>query len=103
MKNGDAGRAGALGQRRSDGSPESGESQSSGPPRSGSRSVEEGSRSSHVITHGVVKIVQVSGGARLAQFGVVSHLLLEMDADALHFDGDDLGVDQSALEEPAFV
>jgi len=75
----------------------------SGPPHSGSRPVEEGDRSLHIVTNGVVELIQVVGRARLPHFWVVGHLLEKMDADALHFDGDDLGVDQRALEEPTLV
>ena len=74
-----------------------------GPLHSGSRAVEEGDGSLHIVTNGVVELVQVLGRARLPFFRVVGHLLEEMDADALHFDGDDLGVDQRALEEPTLV
>ena len=41
--------------------------------------------------------------ARRPHFRIVGHLLEEMDADALHFDGDDLGVEKGALEEPTLV
>ena len=74
-----------------------------GPPHSGTRAVEEGDGSLHIVTNGVVELVQVLGRARLSFFRVVGHLLEEMDADALHFDGDDLSVDQRALEEPTLV
>ena len=74
-----------------------------GPPRSGPRAIEEGERSLHVVTNRVVELVQVLVHPRRPHFRIVGHLLEEMDADALHFDGDDLGVEQSALEEPTLV
>src|SRR5271165_1471704 len=74
-----------------------------GPPHSGTRAVEEGDGSLHIVTNGVVELVQVLGRARLPFIRVVGHLLEEMDADALHFDGDDLSVDQRALEQPTLV
>ena len=50
-----------------------------------------------------MELVQVLVRARRPHFRIVGHLLEEMDADALHFDGDDLGVEQRALEEPTLV
>ena len=74
-----------------------------GPPRAGPRAVEEGDGSLHIVTNRVVELVQVLVDTRRPHFRIVGHLLEEMDADALHFDGDDLSVDQRALEEPTLV
>src|SRR5271157_1295330 len=85
------------------GSAEAGLFLGSGPPRAGPGAVEERECSLHVVTNGVVELVQVLVHARRSHFRIVGHLLEEMDADALHFDGDDLSVDQRALEEPTLV
>ena len=74
-----------------------------GPPRAGPGAVEEGECSLHIVTNSVVELVQVLVRARRPHFRIVGHLLKKMDADALHFDGNDLGVQQRALEEPALV
>ena len=74
-----------------------------GPPRAGPRAVEEGDGSLHIVTNSVVELVQVLVRARRPHFRIVGHLLEEMDADALHFDGDDLGVEKGALEEPTLI
>src|SRR5208282_1079183 len=71
--------------------------------RSGSRAVEERDGSLHIVTNGVVELVQVLVCARRPHFRIVGHLLEEMNADTLHFDRDDLGVEKSALEEPTLV
>jgi len=85
------------------GSAEAGLFLGSGPPRAGPGAVEERECSLHVVTNGVVELVQVLVHARRPHFRIVGHLLEEMDADTLHFDGDDLSVQQRALEEPALV
>src|SRR5208282_4010002 len=74
-----------------------------GPPRAGPCAIEEGDGSLHIVTNRVVELVQVLVRARRPHFRIVGHLLEEMNADALHFDGDDLGVEKSALEEPTLV
>src|SRR5271157_519495 len=85
------------------GSAEAGLFLGSGPPRAGPGAVEERECSLHVVTNGVVELVQVLVHARRSHFRIVGHLLKKMDADALHFDGDDLSVQQRALEEPALI
>jgi hypothetical protein len=42
-------------------------------------------------------------GARRAEVFIVRGHSLEMDADALHAEGDELGVEERPLEEPALV
>ena len=85
------------------GSAEAGLFLGSGPPRAGPRAIEESECSLHIVTNSVVELVQVLVRARRPHFRIVGHLLEEMDADTLHFDGDDLSVQQRALEEPALV
>jgi hypothetical protein len=74
-----------------------------GPPRAGPRAVEEGDGSLHIVTNSVVELVQILVRPRRPHFRIVGHLLEEMDADALHFDCDDLGVEKGALEKPTLI
>jgi hypothetical protein len=51
----------------------------------------------------VVIVREIGGRARRAKFRIVRDHPLEMDADALHPDGDELSVEERPLQKPALV
>jgi hypothetical protein len=64
------------------------------------RAVEEIGGPAVVFTNGGMDFVEPLVRARRAFFGIVGDHLQEMNADALHINGDHLGVEQGALEDP---